>query len=108
MRKALDGLCAYQVQHGSPIVELMILLLPKLGVFPWLDGRLSNEERDDKLASLEAYPVPQWKALIRQTVDRGVQTILADYSNGWDVQDETEAEVDIDRQDTESGQLDAS
>ena len=91
MRKALDGLCAYQVQHGSPLVELMILLLPKLGVFPGLAQSQTDDERDAELARLEAYPGPQWKALIQQTVEKGVGAILADFLEGWGGSTEGEA-----------------
>ncbi|WFD24533.1 hypothetical protein MEQU1_003235 [Malassezia equina] len=91
MRKALDGLCAYQVQHGSHLVELMILLLPKLGVFPGLAQSQTDDERDAELARLEAYPGPQWKALIQQTVERGVGAILADFLEGWGGPTEGEA-----------------
>lgn len=54
IQKVLHGLCAYQTRHNSHEAELMILLLPKLGVLPGLwpskPVRPSHQDRETELA----------------------------------------------------------
>ncbi|WFD27202.1 hypothetical protein MNAN1_002198 [Malassezia nana] len=87
MQKVLDGLCAYQRCHNSHEAELMILLLPKLGVLPGLwrsnASRPSHQDREKELARLEEYPLPQMRELIEKTAARGARVILTEMETPW-------------------------